>query len=186
MEKCVISWWQEGWFITLIPIVSAILGWIFKTFWEYLKPYRREQLLFEEIKNIFDNQDDNFIENMKFFVVGNSISKKTLDKLHDLKDRVLQKPEYFFSSKKVQKAFQQLKDATNRYSEAFLEPYILNGNVFTLFKPHEHCFMEKKEEMEELYRKRNEELSQAQQDFEVSYDNFIKIAQIELYKEKVK
>lgn len=56
MERCEVFWWQEGWFIALIPIISAAAGWVFKTIWESRKPYQRDQEVFQQIKNIFDNE----------------------------------------------------------------------------------------------------------------------------------
>ena len=185
MEDCVLSWWQQGWFVSLIPIIAGILGWLFKALCEYLKPYKRDQQLIEEIKSILDNRDgDNFIENMKFFVVGNPIPKNLLYKLHDLRGVIFQRPEYFFLSKKVQQSFQQLKNNTNRYSQTFIDTYELNGNVFTLYKPYKDCPNDKRKEMELLYKKRNDELAVAQEEFLDAYDNFVVTAQKELYKDK--
>lgn len=186
MEKCEFFWWQEGWFITIIPIIAGVLGWIFKTFWESRKPHQRDQEVFQKIKNILDNEfDDNFMGNMKSFVVGSAISQGLIYKLHELNDVTLHKPEYFFLAKKVQTSFQELKNSIKRYSGAFIEVYELKGNAFVTYKPQRHCPPDKVDEMEKLYRSRINELSDAQENFEKSYDNFVIIAQKELYREKI-
>lgn len=102
-----------------------------------------------------------------------------------MKDVILNKPEYFFLSKKVQTSFQKLKNSTKKYSDALIEAYEPKENAFVMYKPQRGCPLDEVDEMEKLYRNRVNELSDAQEDFEKSYDNFVIIAQKELYKEKI-
>ena len=184
MQECIVEWWQSPLFITILPIIGSILGWIFKMYWERRKPYKLDQETFEKINQLFASDDNFFIDNMRVLVIGNPISKADMGTLHKIVDINFNQP-LFFINKKVQKKFERLKKNTKLLSSAFIEAYEFNGNSFIMDKPYNKMSLYKTDleyaKAKQIFNDRLDMLYAAQDRFINSYDDFVTSAKQRLY-----